>query len=77
MYLYPNPATNKVVLEIKKGYKFKNVLVNVYNSLGQFTISHITQSDKTEININELEPGLYMARIFVDSKVSVKRFIKM
>lgn len=77
LYLYPNPATNKVVLEIKKGYKFKNVLVNVYNSLGQFTISHITQSDKTEININELEPGLYMARIFVDSKVSVKRFIKM
>ena len=77
LYLYPNPATYKVILEIKKGYEFKNVLVYIYNSLGQFLIFHTTQNDKTEINIKQLEPGLYMARIFVDSKVSVKRFIKM
>jgi hypothetical protein len=77
LYLYPNPATYKVILEIKKGYEFKNVLVYIYNSLGQFIIFHTTQNNKTEINIKQLEPGLYMARIFVDSKVSVKRFIKM
>ena len=77
LYLYPNPATYKVILEIKKGYEFKNVMVYIYNSLGQFTIFHTTQSDKTEININRLEPGLYLAKIFVDSNVVVKRFIKM
>ena len=77
LYLYPNPATYKIVLEIKRGFVFKNALIYIYNSLGQFTIFHTTQNDKTEININQLEPGLYMARIFVDSKVSVKRFIKM
>jgi hypothetical protein len=77
LYLYPNPATYRIILEIKKGYVFKNVMVYIYNSLGQFTVFHTTQQDKTEININQLEPGLYMARIFVDSKVSVKRFIKM
>ena len=77
LYLYPNPATYKVILEIKKGYEFKNVQVYIYNSLGQFTILHTTQKDKSEINIKHLEPGLYLARIFVDSKVSVKRFIKM
>lgn len=77
LYLYPNPATYKVIIEIKKGYNFKNVMVYIYNSIGQLTIEHTTQSDKTEININHLQPGLYMAKIFVDSKVVVKRFIKM
>ena len=77
LYLYPNPATYKVVLEIKKGYSFKNVMVYIYNSTGQFTILHTTHTEKTEININHLQPGMYLAKIFVDSKVVVKRFIKM
>lgn len=75
--LYPNPATYKIVLEIKKGYDFENVLVYIYNTLDQLMIFHSTQLDKTEININQLEPGLYFARIYVDNKVSIKRFIKM
>ncbi len=77
LYLYPNPATYKVVLEIKKGYDFKNIMVYMYNSLGQFTIFYTTQKNKTEINIKHLEPGLYMAKIFVDNKMVTKRFVKM
>ncbi len=75
--LYPNPATQKITLEIKKGYEFEDVLVYIYNSLGQFTIFHSTHNDKTEININNLEPGMYLVKIFVDNKVDIKRFIKM
>lgn len=62
LVLYPNPASNQVVIENKHNYNLKEVIV--YNVLGQVVLQKsATNHNRIELNVNHLPAGLYNAKI--------------
>ena len=70
--IYPNPVANQLSIdahgEIKK--------VSVYNILGQEVLSKSPKSNKTMIETNELQKGVYIIKTTIDGKESASKFIK-
>ena len=74
--MYPNPTSEKVMLEIPGYFGKKETKIQLYNSEGILvkTISHNGQS-KTELNVEELENGLYQITIFDGLNVSNEKLL--
>ena len=67
--IYPNPANDKVYVE-GEGVEF----IEVYNAMGQ-KMMEVKASDKTEIDINAFESGMYMLRI-IGKETTTQTIIK-
>lgn len=73
--LYPNPATDEIVLS---GLETKPVQINVYNSLGQLVLQKENQSQTTLIlETTQLESGVYLLEILADGRIKTMKFIKL
>jgi len=60
--LYPNPVINNITIDIAKGGKVS--AVKVYNVLGEILINQaVNNLSKYELNITELESGIYFLEI--------------
>ena len=68
--VYPNPAHD--ILFIGANGNLAVQRVEVFNVIGQKVISSI----ETEINVSELESGVYHVRITADDKMVTRRFVK-
>lgn len=69
--LYPNPASNSVFIT---GLT-KDTQIRIFNSLGQIQREY-SRLDKNELDINELEKGLYLFSI-TDYKLNLKTLVKV
>jgi N-acetylneuraminic acid mutarotase len=74
--IYPNPASDKIVLDFIKVSHLQNVTVSIYDLQGQLLMRQPIQKDKTEISINQMEKGLYIVKICLDKDIMVGRFVK-
>ena len=74
--IYPNPASGKIVFELIQGSQLQNVTVSIYDIQGQLLLQQPVRQYKTEININQLEKGLYIVKICLDNEIMVRRFVK-
>lgn len=70
--LYPNPTKN--ILNLKSQSKID--FVKVYNLLGQQISSSIPNSLVEEINMSELNSGMYLISIEIDGRTNIFRVIK-
>jgi len=70
--LYPNPAKDFIQISVESSGKYK---VELYNNLGSFRKDF---NSGVNIDIGNLTPGLYYARIINNNNdlVAVKRFVK-
>lgn len=59
LMMYPNPATNYLVIENEKQIK----TVEIYNSLGQMVFSTPSNSNRIRLNIPTLLEGLYFVTV--------------
>ncbi len=74
--VYPNPATDDVIVDL--GNDYRNVVeIQLINSSGQLILNEEcgTQS-MTYINISDLASGLYFVKIFKKSGITVKKVMK-
>tara|TARA_B100000497_G_scaffold25000_1_gene29409 strand:- start:24439 stop:25317 length:879 start_codon:yes stop_codon:yes gene_type:complete len=69
--LYPNPATQKIVIA---GYENTSSNIKVINSMGETVMSG---SFKNALNISELASGTYYLKIIENNRVFIKRFSKI
>ena len=69
--LYPNPATQKIVIT---GYENTSSNIKVINSMGETVISGLF---KNALNISELASGTYYLKIIENNRVFIKRFSKI
>lgn len=69
IHIYPNPANNS--LEITSTSKISTVIVT--NCFGQVVCKQLCNSEKAEIDISKLPPGVYLIRI---NNTEVRRFVK-
>lgn len=69
--LYPNPATQKIVIT---GYENTSSNIKVINSMGETVMSGLF---KNALNISELASGTYYLKIIENNRVFIKRFSKI
>lgn len=73
--LSPNPAHNKLKIEILGDYEPSNV--EIYNLNGQKIRKYEMNINSQEINLLNLNPGLYLIEIKTKTKSFVHKIIKI
>jgi subtilisin family serine protease len=74
--LYPNPADHQLTIEGLASNE--KVSIIVYNTIGDKVLEYVniaTQS-QMQININDLNEGMYLLKIVSDNNSITKRFVK-
>ena len=76
IHYFPNPTTGKLNIDLERPYK--HLGVDVYNSLGQLTLSSNFNNERyLELMLQE-NPGLYTIRIRANNKtLEAIRIIKL
>ena len=70
--IYPNPVSDKLVIETSEAIGF----VEIYNLTGAMVVSQECNSEKAEIDVNNLHEGIYFIRITTDAAILTRRFVK-
>jgi hypothetical protein len=76
--LYPNPATNEIILDISYDTRWVGRLISVFNVNGQPVLRQTINSKVQTINISALKPGVYFLSIMKEDGSYIKqKFVKM
>ncbi len=76
--LYPNPATNEIILDLSHDIRWLGQQVRITNVQGQHVMQMTVHSKATRINISQFKPGLYFLLAKKDDGVTIRqKFIKM
>jgi hypothetical protein len=67
--VYPNPVKDKLFIQ----GLLKPTKISVYNLLGKLVLSKITLN---EINVNNLQRGIYIIKIKEEQREVIRKFIK-
>jgi hypothetical protein len=73
--LYPNPANNKAVLEFSSAMEGDGIVILDVSGRTVCTIELNRNSEKAEINVEDLAPGLYLWKYETDGKVITGKFL--
>ncbi|MEX0966831.1 MAG: T9SS type A sorting domain-containing protein [Bacteroidia bacterium] len=60
LHIYPNPATDEVIIALPEAAALKDVSLIVYNSLGQLVYRQRSAGAQSIINVGTWKPGLYL-----------------
>ncbi|MDR2971094.1 MAG: DUF2436 domain-containing protein [Bacteroidales bacterium] len=71
--LYPNPATNHIIIERNTA---ELATIDLYNAMGMHINSYETGEAQFEISVANLSAGTYFVRITEGSKSVIKNFVK-
>ncbi len=71
LYLYPNPANNTLYIDGLEGHQVVNL--RVYNIQGKEVFYSTSNANK--LDISQLAGGLYIIRIELTDRVSIKKFM--
>lgn len=71
--LYPNPANDQLILEMKSALKGE---VYIYNALGQQVYQKSINSASTLLDIQNLAPGSYYLKGIFGEQIATQRFTK-
>ena len=74
MKLYPNPATEYVIIENTEPITSYQVIDNIGNVCVENI--NVNTSNKIKINIQNLSSGLYNLKIFINNTECSKVFVK-
>lgn len=72
--IYPNPATDQVVISINSG-EFSNSLVTITDIKGHAVIETRIVNAQTTLNISSLEAGIYVVKIHADQFNKITKLI--
>lgn len=73
--LFPSPATTTLNISINNDENAE-VVVNIYNSLGQIVMTANTQSSNLSLDIANLTAGVYVVEISCEGETTQSRLIK-
>jgi hypothetical protein len=74
IYVFPNPANNRITIEIAP--TAKPGVVTILNMNGQELLKLQMKDNKEEIDIGNLTRGVYFVKFYSDKLVGVKKLIK-
>lgn len=71
--LYPNPATDRVIVPLKEGGSKR---VALYHANGMLQETHVTNDMQLELNVSSLSKGYYIVRVTTSNRVYYSKFVK-
>lgn len=74
--LFPNPATDYITLGTEKASQFSTWNINSIDGR-RISSGDFNSNTELRININHLEPGTYLLNFQSDTRIVVKKFIKI
>ncbi len=77
LILFPNPASETIILNMNNVVS-ESVKVEIYDVLGKLSKKQmgLLNNNKISIDISDLSRGIYIAKVYSENTISVKRFIK-
>lgn len=72
--LYPNPVSNQLKFQFKD--EISDAQLTILDLHGREVMNQTINSNNATINVSELKPGLYVARVVYDGNVINKKFVK-
>jgi len=76
MKIYPNPATEKITLEISNFEKLQTGVFKLYNLNGQLLQECPVHSVSTEVSLVGLSAGVYILKVNINGRVEDWKIIK-
>ncbi|MEO5648537.1 MAG: M43 family zinc metalloprotease [Ginsengibacter sp.] len=73
---YPNPFTNEITISTKDAVDITGSVLKLYNAIGKLYDTHILQTQKTTLYLNNLPSGIYFIRIETGKKTHVYKMLK-
>jgi len=70
--IFPNPSSTSITIKAESNFS----KVEVFNFLGQITLSQPNADKMMKLDISHLNAGVYFVRITTDNGVAVKKFVK-
>jgi photosystem II stability/assembly factor-like uncharacterized protein len=74
--LIPNPAKDKITINLPGFINFSDLHIDIYNTYGQILLHQNLKQNNTELNISQLPQGIYFLKINFGDKSAVRKFIK-
>lgn len=74
--VYPNPASDRLNIEINRVSSYKNLIAEIYSVDGKLFLRQALIDTITEINIQRLSPGVYVVKVADNAEVSYFKVIK-
>ncbi len=77
LILFPNPASETIILTMNNVIS-ESVKVEIYDVLGKLSKKQtgLLNNNKISVDISDLSRGIYIAKVYSENTISVKRFIK-
>jgi hypothetical protein len=73
--LYPNPAINEITVEIEKESQNQNYKIEIIDFSGKVLISRNFELNFQNLNIENLNQGVYLCRIIGEKEILNEKFI--
>ena len=73
--IYPNPTSTNLFVELINGQNME--ALNIYHSDGRLVRTNNQLGNSHEIDLSDLESGVYFISIMSESKLGFKRFVKI
>jgi hypothetical protein len=74
--VFPNPASDKIILDIQQSKVIQNCYISIYNVNGQLVLRESLIKPQTEIDISKLNKGFYLIQLNNDGNTTIKSIIK-
>ena len=71
--IYPNPSYDRLNIQFNKNENYK---VQILNAKGETIINSVLNSEASEIDISNLNKGIYIISLFGNNSIYHKKFIK-
>jgi hypothetical protein len=73
--IYPNPAHDKVMVVVNPGHE-KITTLELFRPNGQLILNTKFSDLRTELDLSNLEPGVYFVRISFDNSILVRKIVR-
>jgi hypothetical protein len=74
--IYPNPATNEIVLDNYSANSLSEQEITIYDALGKMVYSSNSSEAKTEINVASFTSGIYFVHVKNGNDIYSEKFLK-
>jgi hypothetical protein len=74
--IHPNPATNKIILDLQQLKNLQNTTVTIYDIQGKLLLQQAILQPQTELNISSYAKGVYVVKVSNDMNSIVSKFVK-
>lgn len=72
--VFPNPASNTI--RIRNFSPIQNAFITIYNAIGQVVLQIKLLKSETDIDIENLNPGIYIVEITLTDRKQFAKFVK-